>query len=61
MNESKTISHDPICGTPVDQATALYNECDGKMIYFCSYFCRHEFLAKATPANLANNFESFRG
>jgi YHS domain-containing protein len=30
MNESKTLTKDPVCGRPVDEATALYNEDDGK-------------------------------
>jgi YHS domain-containing protein len=30
MNESKTLTKYPVCGRPVDEATALYNEDDGK-------------------------------
>jgi YHS domain-containing protein len=35
MNESKTMTQDPVCGMPVDDATALYDEHDGKTFYFC--------------------------
>ncbi len=54
------MSHDPVCGMPVDKATALYDECNGKTFYFCSYFCRHQFLALAAEANLAERSESSR-
>jgi YHS domain-containing protein len=57
MNESKTMSQDPVCGLAVDEATALYDECDGNTFYFCSYFCRHQFLAAPSRANLADKFE----
>jgi YHS domain-containing protein len=60
MNEAKPMSHDPVCGMPVDKATALYDECNGKTFYFCSYFCRHQFLALAAEANLAERSESSR-
>ena len=61
MNGSKTMTQDPVCGMPVDEAIALYDEHDGKTIYFCSYFCRHEFVAKGLAANFAEKPESTRG
>jgi Cu+-exporting ATPase len=48
MNESKTVTKDPICGMTVDEATALHAERDGKTFYFCSDHCRQKYLA--TPA-----------
>ena len=48
MNESKTVTKDPICGMTVDEATALHAERDGKTFYFCSDHCRQQFLS--TPA-----------
>jgi YHS domain-containing protein len=61
MNESKTMTQDPVCGMPVEEATALYDKHDGKTFYFCSYFCRHEFLAKGLLANFAEQSESTHG
>jgi YHS domain-containing protein len=60
MNAKKTMSRDPVCGMPVDEAIALYEECNGKTIYFCSYFCRHEFLALTPGASLTERSESSR-
>ena len=48
MNESKSVTKDPICGMTVDQATALHAERDGKTFSFCSDQCRTKFLS--TPA-----------
>jgi Cu+-exporting ATPase len=48
MNESKSVTKDPICGMTVDEATALHAERDGKTFYFCSDHCRQKFLS--TPA-----------
>ena len=48
MNESKTVTKDPICGMTVDETTALHAERDGKTYYFCSDHCRQQFLS--TPA-----------
>jgi YHS domain-containing protein len=48
MNESKTMTKDPICGMSVDEATAIHVERDGKTFYFCSDHCRQKFLS--TPA-----------
>jgi len=48
MNESKSVTKDPICGMTVDETTALHAERDGKTFYFCSEHCREKFLS--TPA-----------
>ena len=48
MNESKSVTKDPICGMTVDEATALNAERDGKTFFFCSDPCRKKFLS--TPA-----------
>ena len=61
MNESKALSQDPVCGMSVDKPTALYDEHDGEMFYFCSYFCRHEFLANGLGASFAGKSESIHG
>ncbi len=46
--KSKPMPKDPVCKTPVAAATALYEKHAGKIYYFCSYFCRHEFLLRAS-------------
>ena len=51
MNESKSITKDPICGMTVDEATALHAERDGKKFYFCSDHCRQKFLSTPAGAN----------
>jgi len=61
MNESKTLTKDPVCGRPVDEATALYNEDDEKTFYFCSYFCRNEFLDQGFAASSAEKPGSTHG
>ena len=48
MNESKSVTKDPICGMTVDEATALHAERDGKTFYFCSDHCWQNLLS--TPA-----------
>ena len=48
MEESKSVTKDPICGMTVDPATALHAERDGKTFYFCCDGCRQKFLP--TPA-----------
>lgn len=48
MQETKSVTKDPICGMTVDEATALHAERDGKTFYFCSDSCRKKFLS--TPA-----------
>jgi P-type Cu+ transporter len=45
MNESNSVTKDPICGMTVDEATALHAERDGKKFYFCSDHCRQKFLS----------------
>ncbi len=45
MNETKTVTKDPICGMTVDEATAIHAERDGKTYYFCSEGCRQKFLS----------------
>ena len=61
MNESKTLTEDPVCGKSVDKATALHDEHDREMFYFCSYFCRHEFLANGLGASFAGKSEGIHG
>src|SRR5690349_283499 len=39
---------DPICHMQVDEATALSARVDGQTYYFCSEYCRQEFLAEAS-------------
>lgn len=36
MNESQSVTKDPICGMTVNETTALHAECEGKTFYFCS-------------------------
>ena len=48
MNESKSVTKDPVCGMNVDEATALRAERDDKTFYFCSDHCKQKFLS--TPA-----------
>jgi Cu+-exporting ATPase len=50
MNESKSVTKDPICGMTVDEANALHVERDGKTFYFCSDHCRQKFLSASTGA-----------
>lgn len=45
MNESKSVTKDPICGMTVDEKTALHAERDGKTFYFCSEHCQAKFLS----------------
>jgi YHS domain-containing protein len=52
MNDSKTVTTDPICGMTVDTATALHAERDGKTFYFCSDHCREKFLSTPAGAKL---------
>ena len=46
IDESKSVTKDPICGMTVNQATALHVERDGKTFYFCSDNCLQKFLSK---------------
>lgn len=48
MNETKSVTKDPICGMTVDPATALHAERDGQTSYFCGDPCLQAFLS--TPA-----------
>jgi Cu+-exporting ATPase len=45
MNQSKTMTKDPICGMTVDQTTAFHAEREGETFYFCSDHCLQKFLA----------------
>ncbi len=48
MSPNKLTAKDPICGMHVDKATALHAERDGQTSYFCSDYCRREFLSTPT-------------
>ena len=50
MNESKSVTKDPICAMTVDETTALHAERDGKTFYFCSDHCREKFLSASAGA-----------
>jgi len=50
MNESKSVTKDPICGMTVDQGTAIHANRDGKIFYFCGDHCRQKFLATPSGA-----------
>jgi Cu+-exporting ATPase len=56
MNESKTMTKDPICGMNVDEATAIHAERDGKTFYFCSDKCKQKFLSN--PAGITSHAKS---
>ncbi len=45
MNETKSVTKDPICGMTVNEASAFHAERDGKTFYFCSDHCRQKFVA----------------
>ncbi len=45
MNDSTSVTKDPICGMTVDPTTALHAERDGAQFYFCSDHCREKFLS----------------
>ncbi len=45
MNDSTSVTKDPICGMIIDTATALHAERDGTQFYFCSDHCREKFLS----------------
>ncbi|NNM88047.1 MAG: YHS domain-containing protein [Phycisphaerae bacterium] len=45
MKESKPITKDPVCGMPVDEATAVHTRRDGKTFYFCSDNCLQKFIS----------------
>jgi Cu+-exporting ATPase len=48
MIKSTSATKDPVCGLPVDEASAPQVERDGETFYFCSSDCRQAFLS--TPA-----------
>jgi len=50
MNESKSVTKDPVCGMTVDEATALHAERNGKTFYFCGEHCRQKFSSTPTDA-----------
>ena len=54
MNESQSVTKDPICGMTVDQSTALHAERDGQTFYFCSDHCRQTFLSMPAGAKPEN-------
>ena len=50
MNETKSITKDPICGMTVDATTAIHTERDGRTFYFCSDSCLRKFLSAPAGA-----------
>lgn len=50
MQDSQSVTKDPICGMTVDKATALHAERDGQTFYFCCEDCRQKFLSKPARA-----------
>ena len=52
MEETKSVTKDPICGMTVDKAIALIAERDGEKFYFCSEHCRQKFKATSSGAKL---------
>jgi len=56
MNDSTSVTKDPICGMTVDPATALHAERDGETFHFCSEHCRAKFLS--TPAGAKPEIKS---
>ena len=57
MNESNSLTKDPICGMTVDKATARHAERDGQTYYFCCEGCHQKFLAQKPPAETAKSLE----
>ncbi len=55
MNETKTMTKDPICGMTVDEATAIHAERDGETFYFCSEHCRQKFVSSPADAKGEKN------
>ncbi len=45
MNDSTSVTKDPICGMTVDPKTAIHAERDGSQFYFCGDHCREKFLS----------------
>jgi len=52
MQDSKSVTKDPVCGMTVNEATALHVDRDGKTFYFCSDHCRQKFLSAPAGAKL---------
>lgn len=46
MNNQIETVQDPVCGMYVNPDTAIKQEIDGKMYYFCSEHCRSSFMKK---------------
>lgn len=45
MNDTVSVTKDPICGMTVDKTSAIHADRDGETFYFCSEHCREKFLA----------------
>ncbi len=50
MNDTTSVTKDPICGMTVDPKTALHAERDGASSYFCGEHCREKFLSTPVGA-----------
>ena len=50
MNDTVSVTKDPICGMTVDKTTAIHADHDGATFYFCSEHCRQKFLANPADA-----------
>ncbi|MEO6594742.1 MAG: YHS domain-containing protein [Planctomycetota bacterium] len=50
MTKTTETIKDPICGMPVDAASAIHAERDGKTYYFCSDICRDTFQSASAGA-----------
>ena len=61
MQESKSVTKDPICGMNVDEKTALHAERDGKTFYFCSDHCMQKFLSLPEGAKIEPKSGSWCG
>jgi YHS domain-containing protein len=48
VNELKCVTKDPVCGTIVNDTTALRAQRDQKLFYFCCEPCRKTFLTAPT-------------
>jgi YHS domain-containing protein len=58
MNESTSVTKDPICGMAVDDKTALHAERDGKAFHFFSEQCRATFLSTTASAHRRTHLEA---
>lgn len=50
MQDTKSVTKDPICGMIVDEMTSIHADRDGKTFYFCCEKCRLEFLSTPVSA-----------